>query len=77
MNEQETRYFLIDPTLRKKGYDDITKLRCETPAPIEPTGPKGRRKKGGGRTDYLLCVKVGDMPKPLPVAVIEARKGSS
>lgn len=74
MNEQETRYHLIDPILRAKGYDDITKLKCETPAPVEPTGPKGRRKKGVGRTDYLLCVKVGNMPKPLPVAVLEAKK---
>lgn len=74
MNEQETRYHLIDPVLRAKGYDDITKLKCETPAPVEPTGPKGRRKKGSGRTDYLLCVKAGVMPKPLPVAVLEAKK---
>jgi len=74
MNEQETRYHLIDPVLREKGYDDITKIKCETPAPVEPTGPKGRRKKGSGRTDYLLCVKVGTMPKPLPVAVLEAKK---
>ena len=48
--------------------------RLETPAPVEPTGPKGRRRKGPGRTDYLLCVQVGDMPKPLPVGVLEAKK---
>jgi len=74
MNEQETRFHLIDPILRVKGYDDITKIKCETPAPVEPTGPKGRRKKGSGRTDYLLCVKAPTMPKPLPVAVLEAKK---
>lgn len=74
MNEQETRFHLIDPILRSKGYDDIKKLKCETPAPVEPTGAKGRRKKGSGRTDYLLCVQVGNMPKPLPVAVLEAKK---
>lgn len=74
MNEQETRYHLIDPVLRSKGYDDIKKLKCETPAPVEPTGFKGRRKKGPGRTDYLLCVQVGHMLKPLPVAVLEAKK---
>ena len=45
-----------------------------TPAPVEPSGPKGRRRKGPGRTDYLLCVQVGDMPKALPVAVLEAKK---
>ncbi|MDO8458475.1 MAG: hypothetical protein Q7T07_16345, partial [Burkholderiaceae bacterium] len=47
-----------------------------TPAPVEPSGAKGRRRKGPGRTDYLLCVQVGDMPKPLPVAVLEAKRES-
>ena len=73
MNEAETRYYLIDPVLRSKGYDEHWKLRLETPAPVEVTGPKGRRKKGPGRTDYLLCVQVGDMPRALPVGVIEAK----
>lgn len=73
-NEEETRFHLIDPVLRSKGYDSPQQLRLETPAPIEPTGPKGRRSKRGGRTDYLLCVQVGDMPKPLPVAVLEAKR---
>lgn len=75
-NEEETRFHLIDPVLRKKGYDDPQRIRLETPAPVEPTGPKGRRSKRGGRTDYLLCVQVGDMPKPLPVAVLEAKRES-
>ena len=73
-NEQETRFYLIDPVLRKKGYDSHQWLKMETPAPVEPTGPKGKRRKGSGRTDYLLCVQVGDMPKSLPVAVLEAKK---
>lgn len=73
-NEQETRFYLIDPALRTKGYDDHQWLKLETPAPVEPTGPKGSRRKGAGRTDYLLCVQVGDMPKPLPVGVLEAKK---
>ena len=50
-NEDETRFHLIDPVLRKKGYDDPQRIRLETPAPVEPTGPKGRRSKRGGRTD--------------------------
>jgi type I restriction enzyme R subunit len=75
-NEQETRFYLIDPILRDKGYNDHQWLKLETPAPVEPTGPKGRRRKGAGRTDYLLCVQVGDMPKPLPVGVLEAKKES-
>jgi type I restriction enzyme R subunit len=60
-NEQETRYFLIDPVLRQKGYDDHQWLKLETPAPVEPTGPKGRRRRGAGRTDYLLCVRVSEI----------------
>ncbi len=80
MNEAETRYHLIDPQLRAKGYvsrDQITLETILTPAPVEPTGAKGRRRKGAGRTDYLLCVQVGDMPKLLPVAVLEAKKESA
>jgi type I restriction enzyme R subunit len=74
-NEQETRFWLIDPILRSKGYaDDHRWLKLETKAPVEASGPKGRRRQGGGRTDYLLCVQVGDMPRPLPVAVLEAKK---
>jgi type I restriction enzyme R subunit len=76
LNEEETKYHLINPILRQKGYDDPQRIRLETPAPVEPTGPKGRRRKGPGRVDYLLCVQVGDMPKPLPVGVLEAKKES-
>jgi type I restriction enzyme R subunit len=75
-NEAETRFFLIDPVLIEKGYNDHQWIRLETPAPVEPIGPKGRRRRGPGRTDYLLCVRVGDMPKSLPVAVLEAKKRS-
>jgi type I site-specific restriction endonuclease len=73
-NEEETRHWLINPMLDRKGYNTPQRLKLETPAPVEPSGPKGRRRKGAGRTDYLLCVQVGDMPKPLPVAVLEAKK---
>jgi type I restriction enzyme R subunit len=72
-NEAETRFYLIDPVLRDKGYNDHRWLKLETPAPVEPIGNKGRRRSGGGRTDYLLCVQPGNVPKPLPVGVIEAK----
>jgi len=75
-NEAETRYYLIDPVLRDKGYNEHQWLKLETPAPVEAIGNKGRRRKGPGRTDYLLCVQVGTMPKPLPVGVLEAKKES-
>lgn len=73
LNEAETRFWLIDPVLRTKGYDDQWKLKLETPAPVEATGAKGRRRAGAGRTDYLLCVKSPAHAKPLPVGVIEAK----
>ena len=53
-NEAETRFFLIDPILREKGYDAHQWLKLETPASVESTGPRGRRRRGSGRTDYLL-----------------------
>lgn len=77
LNEADTRYHLIDPVLRDKGYVSRERITLETvltPPPVEPTGPKGRRRKGPGRTDYLLCVQVADAPKPMPVAVLEAKK---
>ena len=77
MNEADTRYHLINPVLRDKGYVSRERITLETiltPAPVEPSGTKGRRRKGSGRTDYLLCVQVGEMPKTLPVAVLEAKK---
>ncbi len=80
MNEADTRFHLIDPVLRDKGYvsrDRITLETVLTPAPVEPTGPKGRRRPGKGRTDYLLCVQPADAPKSLPVAVLEAKKESA
>jgi type I restriction enzyme R subunit len=73
-NEAETRYYLIGPVLRGKGYDDHQWLKLETPAPVEATGAKGRRRKGNGTTDYLLCIRVGGMLRALPVAVLEAKK---
>ena len=72
-NEAETRYELIDPLLREKGYR-MPYVWLKTPAPVEPTGPKGRRRNGPGKTDYLLCVEVPNGPKPLPVAILEAKR---
>jgi type I site-specific restriction endonuclease len=72
-NEQETRFFLIDRVLWDKGYNSHQRIKMETPAPVEPSGYKGRRRKGSGRVDYLLCVQLPNMPQPLPVGVLEAK----
>lgn len=60
-NEQETRFYLIDPVLRAKGYNDHQWLKLETPAPVEPSGAKGRRRKGAGRTWANSSPKVAPM----------------
>jgi type I restriction enzyme, R subunit len=41
--QRRTRFHLIDPLLRRKGYDDPQRIKLGTPAPEEPTGPKVRR----------------------------------
>ncbi len=73
LNEAETRYELIDPLLRVKGYR-MPYIKLETPAPVEPIGPKGRRRPGPGKTDYLLCVEMPNGPVPLPIAILEAKR---
>jgi hypothetical protein len=49
-------------------------LRCMIGQKGSAIAALGRRRRGPGRTDYLLCVQVGDMPRAMPVAVLEARK---
>ncbi len=71
-NEEETRFYLIDPILRAKGYD-WPYLRMERPAPVEPIGPKGRRRPGPGKVDYLICIDGPSGTAPLPVGILEAK----
>lgn len=73
MNETETRCELIDPVLREKYYRRPY-IKLETPAPVEPIEPEGRRRNGPGRTDYPLCVEVPNGTVPLPVAIFVAKK---
>lgn len=75
MNEAETCFELISPVLREKGYK-FPYVRLETPAPVEPIGHKGRRRKGSGRTDYLLCVDIPNATSPMPIAILEAKRES-
>jgi len=35
-SEAETRFYIIDPVLRDKGYNEYWKLWLETPIPVEP-----------------------------------------
>ena len=41
--------------------------------PVEAKSPESRKLKAHG-SNYLLCVKAGDMSKPLPTVVVEAKK---
>jgi hypothetical protein len=49
-NEAEPRYYLIDPVLRDKGYDDHSKLKPETPAPVHAQAVTGWRTGSQKRT---------------------------
>ncbi|MGC1952922.1 MAG: hypothetical protein WA970_10205 [Gammaproteobacteria bacterium] len=43
MNEADTRYHLIDPVLRGKGYvsrDQVTLETVLTPPPVDPSAPR-------------------------------------
>ena len=64
MNEADTRYHLIDPLLREKGYVSCERITLETvltPAPVEPIGPKGRRPQGAWPHGLpALCTSRGD-----------------
>jgi type I restriction enzyme, R subunit len=73
LNEEETKYELINPVLRDKGYKRPY-IKLETKAPVEPIGFKGKRRSGAGRVDYLLCVDVPGGKAPLPVGILEAKK---
>lgn len=58
MNEEETRFHLIDPVLRDKGYDERRWLKCETPAPVEPTAAVAAVDAGRAHRLSSLCAGV-------------------
>ncbi|MDR2124418.1 MAG: DEAD/DEAH box helicase family protein [Desulfovibrio sp.] len=70
-NEAQTRYELIDPALRLRGWNE-TNIKVEaTVGGITVIDGKGRR--GKGRTDYLLRLEVTQDTQPIAVALIEAK----
>src|SRR5215212_2167539 len=72
LNESDTRANLIDPALHRRGWTEDLIKREETAGAIEIHGDRARR-RGKGRADYTLRVKVGDNPQPVAVALIEAK----
>lgn len=71
-NEADTRAKLIDPALHARGWTEDLIKREETTGAIEIVGDRARR-RGKGRVDYTLRVKVGGNPQPVAVALIEAK----
>jgi type I restriction enzyme R subunit len=72
MNESDTRAKLIDPALHARGWTEDLIKREETAGAIEIHGDRARR-RGKGRVDYTLRVRVGGEPQPVAVALIEAK----
>ncbi|HBG26978.1 MAG: hypothetical protein A2Y10_15355 [Planctomycetes bacterium GWF2_41_51] len=73
-NEADTRAKLIDPAIHAKGWTEDLIRREESAPPIQFDGNLKPRRKGRGRVDYLLRVKVNPDTQPVAVALIEAKK---
>jgi len=70
-SEAQTRYELIDPALRLRGWNE-TNIKVEaTSGGITVIDGKARRRKG--RTDYLLRIEVSKDTQPVAIALIEAK----
>lgn len=72
LGEADTRAKLIDPALHARGWTEELIKREETAGAIEVIDGKPRR-RGKGRTDYTLRVKVNPETQPVAVAVLEAK----
>jgi type I restriction enzyme R subunit len=70
-NEYQTRYALIDPALRQRGWNETNVKVEEATGGITVIDGKARRRKG--RTDYLLRFEVSKDTQPVAVALIEAK----
>ncbi len=71
LNESDTRAKLIDPALHLRGWTEDLVRREETAGAIEVINGKARR--GKGRVDYTLRVKVQAGDQAVAVALIEAK----
>ncbi len=72
LSESDTRAKLIDPALHQRGWTEDLIKREETAGTIEIIDGRARR-RGRGRTDYTLRVKVNADTQPVAVAVLEAK----
>lgn len=70
-NEAQTRFELINPALRLRGWNE-TNIKVEaTTGGIDVIDGKPRRRSG--RTDYLLRLEISKDTQPVAVALIEAK----
>src|SRR5437016_234723 len=74
-NEADTRAKLIDPAIHRRGWTEDFIRREETAGTIEIIAGKGRR-RGRGKVDITLRIKVNPDTQPVAVALIEAKKES-
>jgi type I site-specific restriction endonuclease len=72
LSEADTRAKLIDPALHGRGWTEDLIRREETAGTVDIIDGKPRR-RGKGRTDYTLRVKVNSDTQPVAVAVLEAK----
>lgn len=75
LNESDTRAKLIDPTLHARGWTEDFIKREESAPTIDVIGGRARR-RGSGRMDYTLRLKITEGTQPVAVALIEAKKES-
>lgn len=72
LSEADTRAKLIDPALYRRGWSEDQIRREETAGAIEIVDGRARR-RGKGRTDYVLRVKVNLDTQPVAIAILEAK----
>ena len=75
LSEADTRAKLIDPALYARGWKEDYIQREETTGAVEMRDGKAHR-RSRGRMDYTLRIKVTPDPRPVAVALIEAKAES-
>ena len=70
LNEAQTRYNLIDPAIKQRGWTD-DRVKVEEPTRPNIIHDKGAVKGSRGRTDYLLRLVIKKDTQPIPIALKE------
>ena len=72
LTEADTRAKLIDPAIHARGWTEDLIRREETAGTVEVVDGRPRR-RGKGRVDYTLRVRIAAGTHPVAVALIEAK----